>query len=74
MILTWFSPIVIDSIRRLAELDCRVTLGTFVTLFRDHEKTLRQSVILVFLYLTSMRLKQLPIDDPDIWRHLRTGQ
>ncbi len=49
-------------------------MATFITAIRDHEKVLRQSVILVLLYLIPVSQALLPIDDPDIWWHLRTGQ
>src|SRR5438874_11708744 len=45
-----------------------------LTIVRDDQKNFRQLVILVLLYLIPASQALLPIDDPDIWWHLRTGQ
>src|SRR5436190_21749859 len=39
-----------------------------------HEETLRRIVPLTLLYLILVLPAMLPILDPDIWWHLRTGQ
>src|ERR687892_2652391 len=49
-------------------------MAKYLTAIRNHETTFRQSVILVLLYLIPAAQALLPIDDPDIWWHLRTGQ
>ena len=45
-----------------------------LNIVRDDQKNFRQLVILVLLYLIPASQALLPIDDPDIWWHLRTGQ
>ena len=45
-----------------------------ILLLRDWEKAFRRLAILVLLYSIPAFQAMLPIDDPDIWWHLRTGQ
>ena len=42
--------------------------------FARHEETLRRLMLLTVLYLILQLQAMLPILDPDIWWHLRTGQ
>ena len=42
--------------------------------FARHEETLRRIVLLTLLYLILVLPAMLPILDPDLWWHLRTGQ
>jgi hypothetical protein len=42
--------------------------------FSDSEKTLRHLVIVVLLYCIPAFQAMVPVVDPDIWWHLRTGQ
>jgi hypothetical protein len=46
----------------------------FVKTIRDHEATFRQGLILILLYSIPASQALLPVDDPDIWWHLRAGQ
>ena len=41
---------------------------------RKHEETLRRIVLLTLLYLLPTLQSILPVLDPDIWWHLRTGE
>ena len=40
----------------------------------NSEKTLRRLVIVVLLYCIPASQAMVPLVDPDIWWHLRTGQ
>jgi hypothetical protein len=47
---------------------------TFHLQFRQVEQSIRQMLLLALLYLLPSVQALLPLDDPDIWWHLRTGQ
>ena len=47
---------------------------TFHFQFRQIEQSIRQMLLLALLYLLPSVQMLLPLDDPDIWWHLKTGQ
>jgi len=47
---------------------------TFSKNIHDRGNTYRQSIIFILLFLIPAAQALLPLDDPDIWWHLRTGQ
>ena len=49
-------------------------MAFFPSSLTDWEKTSRRVAILVLLYAIPAFQAMLPIDDPDLWWHLRTGQ
>lgn len=44
------------------------------TVFRNVEQTVRHAILLALVYLIPTAQAMLPVNDPDVWWHLRTGQ